>query len=127
MNQFDINFESFKAAFGDMIVKDFLIKDLEEKTVKNPCATEKLQLYISAVSKLKQFLKDGRGKALVDPPSEPWNYHAIFVELEEDSFNASEIKEFAEIMTTFDSMDISGNSTGDITFHFVMEDLYVSQ
>ncbi len=119
------NYNRFRAAFGDILVKQVLDKDVEEKTVKNPKATEKVKLYADAIREIQELLSDGKGTVKVDPPYEPWNYHVIMIDLNDEFFDRDEVKAFSKIISNFDSMCINGSVKGDISIHLMMNDMYV--
>lgn len=119
------NYNRFRAAFGDILIKQVLDKDTEEKTVKNPKATEKVKLYSNAIREIQNFLSTGKGSVKVDPPYETWNYHVVKISLNDEFFNNSEISTFAGIIKKFDSMCINGDQKGNISIHLTMEDMYI--
>lgn len=119
------NYNRFRAAFGDILIKQVLEKDDEERTVKNPKATEKVKIYAGAIREIQNFLSTGKGSVKVDPPYETWNYHVVMINLDDEFFVNDELNVFAEIIRKFDSMCISGSENGDISIHLIMENLYV--
>lgn len=111
--------------FDDFIVNHVSEQSNENRLVQNPVQDrDKFCRYYKAILLLREFLKDGRGKATMDHPNEPWSFHSILVELDNEEFNASEIKAFTDILTLFDGMMIVGQSDGSISFSLLMEDIY---
>lgn len=111
--------------FDNFIVNRVLEQSDENRLVHNPVQNQdKFCRYYKAILLLREFLKDGRGKATMDHPNEPWSFHSILVELDNEEFDASEIKAFADILTLFDGMMVIGSSGGNISFSLLMEDIY---
>lgn len=122
------NFEEFLQGITPEIFSETLAKADEQREVKNPKRNfEKITSYCQAISKLKEFLKNGRGKAKFDDPSYCYSYHTVTIELLNDEFDASEIKQFTEILNMFDGMMTVGDSNGSVNFVLLMENIYVEE
>lgn len=120
------NFEEFLQG----ITPDILSKTLEnadkQREVKNPKRNfKKMGSYCQAISNLNKFLKDGRGKATFDDPNHCYSHHAVTINLYNDEFDASEIKQFTDVLNMFDGMMTVGDSNGNVNFVLLMEDIYV--
>ena len=119
------NFEEFLNG----ITPEIFSKTLEQadalREIKNPKRNfKKMGSYCQAISNLKEFLKDGRGKANFDDPSHCYSHHTVTINLYNDEFDASEIKQFTEILNMFDGMMTVGDSDGNISFVLMMENIY---
>ena len=120
------NFEKFLESITPEIFYKTFAKADAQREVKNPkCDLKKLDAYCQAVSNLKDFLKNGRGKATLDDPNHYYSHHTITVHLYNDEFSTSEIKQFTEILNLFDGMMTVGDSDGNVNFVLLMENIYV--
>ena len=122
------NFEEFLNG----ITPEILSKTLEEadtqREIKNPKRNfDKMGLYCQAISTLKDFLQNGRGKAVFDDPNHCYGHHTIIIELYNDEFDAREIKIFTGILNMFDGMMTIGSSNGNVTFVLLMENIYTEK
>ena len=122
------NFDEFLKGITPEIFSNTLEKADKAREVKNPKRNiKKMGSYCQAISNLKEFLKNGRGKATFDDPNHSYEYHTCTIHLENDEFSSSEIKQFTEILNLFDSMMITGDSKGNISFICMMENIYTEK
>lgn len=122
------NFEEFLKGITPEIFSKTLEKADAQREVKNPkLDIDKMDSYCQAISKLNDFLKDGRGKANFDDPNHSYDHHTVTIHLYNDEFDASEIKQFTEILNLFDGMMTIGDSNGNVSFVLLMENIYVEK
>ena len=122
------NFEEFLKGITPEILSRTLEEADAQREVKNPKRNiHKMGSYCQAISNLKEFLKNGRGKATFDDPNHCYSHHTVTVQLYNDEFDASEIKQFTEILNLFDGMMTVGSSNGDVRFVLLMENIYVEK
>lgn len=122
------NFEEFLQGITPEILSKTLEKADAQREIKNPKRNfKKMGLYCQAISSLKDFLKNGRGKAFFDDPNHCYSHHTITIHLDNDEFEASEIKQFTEILNLFDGMMTVGDSKGNVSFVLLMENIYVEE
>ena len=122
------NFEEFLNGITPEILSKALDNADKQREVKNPKRNfKKMGSYCQAISNLNDFLKDGRGKANFDDPNHCYSHHTVTIELYNDEFEASEIKQFTEILNMFDGMMIVGNSNGNVSFVLLMENIYIEE
>ena len=96
-----------------------------QRKLKNPVMNaDKYYNYCKAVKLLKEFLVNNRGTATIDNAENPLSYHNVYVKLQNDEFDKTEIKQFTNILNLFDGMMIIGTSEGNIEFSLLMEDIY---
>ncbi len=120
------NFEKFLEKVTPEIFSKTLAKAESQRELKNPKRNfKKMEDYCQAISNLRDFLKDGRGKANFDNPNHCYDHHTVTVHLYNDEFNASEIKQFTDILNLFDGMMTVGDSDGNVSFVLLMENIYV--
>lgn len=119
------NFEEFLQGITPEILSSTLDKADKSREIKNPKRNvRKMGTYCQAISSLKDFLKNGRGSATFDSPYHCYSYHICTVHIDNDEFDASEIKQFTEILNLFDSMMTVGDSKGNVNFMLMMENIY---
>ena len=122
------NFEEFLQGLTPEIFSYTLAKADEQREIKNPKRNfKKMGDYCQAISNLKDFLKDGRGKATFDDPSHCYGHHTCTIHLYNDEFDASEIKQFTDILNLFDGMMTVGDSKGNVSFVLIMENIYTEE
>ena len=120
------NFEEFLKGITPETFSKTLEKADTQREIKNPKLNiNKMDSYCKAISSLKNFLKNGRGKANYDDPSRYYGHHTVTVHLYNDEFDSSEIKQFTDILNLFDGMMTIGDSNGNVSFVLLMENIYV--
>lgn len=120
------DFEKLLKEVNSKMLSVALMNAETQRTLKKPkVVTEKYCDYCKAIQLLNGFLGNGRGSATVDNAENPYTYHNVYVKLQNDEFDKSEIKQFSEILNLFDGMMIIGTSEGNIEFSLLMEDIYV--
>ena len=119
------NFEEFLKGITPEIISYTLDKADKEREIKNPKRNiKKMGSYCQAISSLNSFLKNGRGSATFDDPHHCYSYHMCTVHIDNDEFDASEIKQFTDILNLFDGMMTVGDSNGNVSFVLMMENIY---
>ena len=122
------NFEEFLKGITPEMFSKTLGEADKQREVKNPKRNfSKMGSYCQAISNLKEFLKDCRGKANFDDPNHCYSHHTVTIQLYNDEFAASEIKQFTEILNLFDGMMTVGDSNGNVNFVLLMENIYVEE
>ena len=113
---------------SDSMVLSALIKNYEMMRVRNAVRnTKKYNKYCKAIQLLDDFLKNGRGTANVDDPEEKISCHSVRINLENEIFEESDIKQLIEIEKLFDSMIIDGDTDCNVSVSFMMDNIYVGE
>lgn len=110
--------------FSTDFIKQAIDLTDEERTLRHAEPTSRLEKYVNAVQKAKQFFVGDRGSFIYDPPEAKYSYHTVVVNLEKDDFEGSEINTFTEIVNSFDSMEIVGSSDCKIKIILIFDDAY---
>ena len=80
--------------------------------------------YKRGCSLARKFVNSGKWSVDEDDPNEKLDYHSLHVKIIEDDFDPTELKDFVDLLSQFDSLMFFGDRTGDTSFVVGISNVY---